>query len=91
MLSQGKLEQAEPLCLETLAKYESIMGPDHIGTLHALGLVARLRAEQGRTEEAREWYVRAIERRSDTLGPEHPLTLDARDGLVSLDAGQQDG
>ncbi|MEL6395722.1 MAG: serine/threonine-protein kinase, partial [Planctomycetota bacterium] len=80
LLNQGKPEESEPYSISALEKYESL-GSDHIGTLHSLGLVARLRDAQGRSDEALQYHREALDRRTESLGRGHPLT---QDGLGDL-------
>ncbi|MEM9065388.1 MAG: serine/threonine-protein kinase [Planctomycetota bacterium] len=80
---QGRLDEAEPYCLEALARYESL-SPTHIGTLHSLQLVARLRDNQDRLDEAADAYQVALDRQNQELGYEHQLTRRTAEELAFL-------
>ena len=83
MLKLERPNDAEPLVLAALHGYQAI-SPNHIGTLHSLGLVAKLRTGQDRLEDASAAWKEAAERRAAVLGESHPLTRDARDELSKL-------
>ncbi|MEM9066797.1 MAG: serine/threonine-protein kinase [Planctomycetota bacterium] len=86
---QGRLDEAEPYCLEALERYESL-SPTHQGTLFSLQLVARLRDDQGRVEEADLAYRTAWTRQEDALGSTNPLTVATRldHAFMFLNAGR---
>lgn len=79
----GRLEQAEQLGRDTLARYERTLGPDHPHTLAAAVNVAVLRRLMGDPEGARELDQATLGSFRERLGDDHPSTLVTRINLAS--------
>jgi len=92
LYSQGKLDEAEPLCRRALAGYETKLGPDHPSTLMSVKNLAGLLASPGKLVEAEPLYRRALAGREAKLGPDHPNTLPSSNLLTLIKSqGKLDG
>ena len=81
---QGKLSEAEPLCLRALEGREATLGPMHASTLTSVHNLAMLLQDQGKLSEAEPLCRRALEGREATLGPMHADTLTSANNLALL-------
>lgn len=51
---QGKLNEAEQMCLRALAGYEKALGPDHTSTLQTVNKLDSQYADQGELDKAEQ-------------------------------------
>lgn len=61
--------------------WESVLGPDHPGTLVSLITLAVLYEDQQRYKEAEALFRRSLEAHERVSGKEHPETLNAVSNL----------
>ncbi|KAJ6527576.1 hypothetical protein DFH09DRAFT_162964 [Mycena vulgaris] len=78
-----RLKDAEELDRAVLEHRRSVMGKDHLDTLHAMGVLAAVYSEQGKYQEAEELEVVVLEKQRTILGEDHPKTLWAMGNLAS--------
>ncbi|KAJ6547899.1 hypothetical protein DFH09DRAFT_631824 [Mycena vulgaris] len=71
----GRLKDAEQLALAVLEHRRSVLGEDHLDTLHAMGALAATYTKSGNLQEAEELEVVVVEKRRKILGEDHPETL----------------
>jgi tetratricopeptide (TPR) repeat protein len=81
---QGKYEEAESMNRQTLARRETVLGPEHPDTLTSMSNLALVLVEQGKYEEAESMNRQTLARRETVLGPEHPDTLSSVYNLAYL-------
>jgi tetratricopeptide (TPR) repeat protein len=72
--SQGQYQKSLALRESALAIRESVLGPDHPGTVTALGNLASAYWRLGRHRDALPLDQRALQIAEATLGPDHPTT-----------------
>ncbi|KAJ6547806.1 hypothetical protein DFH09DRAFT_1087554 [Mycena vulgaris] len=77
-----RLKNAEQLQLAVLEHQRSVMGDDHLDTLHAMGSVASTYHNLGKLQEAQELEVVVLEKRREILGEDHLDTLQAMESLA---------
>ena len=80
----GLYEQAQPLLLQAVQTYSSLLGRDALEALAAAHELANLYWYQNKLPEAETIYLEVAERRGRVLGEEHPATLKAKYDLASL-------
>ncbi|KAJ6484273.1 hypothetical protein DFH09DRAFT_1291826 [Mycena vulgaris] len=68
-------KDAEQLYLAVLEHRRSVLGEDHLDTLHAMGALAATYTKLGNLQEAEELEVVVLEKRRKILGEDHPDTL----------------
>lgn len=85
---QGKLEDAEPLCVEALAGCRRVLGDSHPSTLAAISNLASLLSARGKHSSAESLYVEALTGRRLVLGDNHVSTLASINNLATLLADQ---
>ncbi|KAJ6547811.1 hypothetical protein DFH09DRAFT_1281763 [Mycena vulgaris] len=78
-----RLKDAEELDLAVLEHRRSVMGKDHLDTLHAMGVLAAVYSEQGKYQEAEELEVVVLEKQRKIMGEDHSKTLWAIGNLAS--------
>ncbi|KAJ6506482.1 hypothetical protein DFH09DRAFT_1289119 [Mycena vulgaris] len=67
-------KDAEQLYLAVLEHHRSVLGEDHLDTLHAMGALAATYTKLGKLQEAEELEVVVLEKRRKILGEDHPDT-----------------
>ncbi|KAG4427552.1 hypothetical protein IFR05_016963, partial [Cadophora sp. M221] len=72
---QGKLAEAEKMCLRALQGHEEALGPDHTSTLSMVNNLGELYSDQGKLVEAEAMFTRALQGFEEALGPNHTSTL----------------
>jgi tetratricopeptide (TPR) repeat protein len=77
----GRLDEAEPLLVDTLAARERALGPHHAEIANGLDELAELRLAQQRPREAIELYRRARDIFVGALGNDNPMVAYALSGL----------
>ena len=80
---QGKLEEAERLQRQALKGLQRTLGPEHPGTLLALGNLGITLVQQGKLEEAEQVERQTLEAKQRTLGAEHRGTLVSLNNLAA--------
>lgn len=78
---QGRYEDAEKLCLQTLETRRSVHGADHEEVIESMNQLARVYTLQGRYPEAEDVLRQSVAKARLTLGNEHRITCD---GLYAL-------
>ena len=81
---QGKMKEAEEMCLQALAGYEKAWGPEHTSTLNTVNNLGALYLKRGKMKEAEEMYLRALAGKEKAWGPEHKQPLDTRYNLAAM-------
>ncbi|KAJ6506460.1 hypothetical protein DFH09DRAFT_1289113 [Mycena vulgaris] len=71
----GRPKDAEQLYLAVLEHRRSVLGEDHLDTLHAMGTLAAKYTKLGKLQEAEELEVVVLKKRRKILGEDHPDTL----------------
>jgi serine/threonine protein kinase len=90
-LSLRRLDEAIPLCEQTLEKQKAALGRDHLITRNWLmDCLALAYKDAGRLDKALPQAEQALEKTKTALGPDHPRTLMSMATLadVYLAAGQ---
>jgi tetratricopeptide (TPR) repeat protein len=82
--NQGRLEEAEPLCVKALETRRRVLGEEHTDTLTSMNNLAVLYGRQGRFEEAEPLHLEALETRWKVLGEEHADTAASMNNLAQL-------
>ena len=80
--TQGKYDEAEPLCREVLEVERDTLGnrhPDTLGSINNLGMLLK---DKGDLAAAEPLYREALKVRRETLGSRHPSTLIAIQSLA---------
>ncbi|RYP46519.1 hypothetical protein DL768_007291 [Monosporascus sp. mg162] len=72
---QGKLDEAEKMCMRALQAFEEVLGPKHTSTLAAVDNLGDLYNIQGKLVEAEKMHMRALQGYEEALGPKHISTL----------------
>ncbi|KAF2124980.1 TPR-like protein [Dothidotthia symphoricarpi CBS 119687] len=95
-LLTGRVDEAEPLLVNTLREREEIYGVNHTVSMitgrvyHGLGW---LKQAQGKLEESHDYQVKALEHMKKTAGPYHHRTADmyfkVAQHLVRLDRKEE--
>lgn len=85
---QGKLDEAEPLCVEAAAWNQ---GPQHLITVIFVGSLVELRRQQGRLAEAEQELGSLVADARAGLGPQHQWTLVAEAIAARLQHAQPGG
>ena len=81
---QGKLDEAEPLCLESLQLRKKINGEEHSNFatgLHELGMLYK---HQGKYKEAEELFDKVVKLDEKLLGENHPDTAMSLGSLAAV-------
>jgi hypothetical protein len=78
----GRLEEAELINRQTLARTEKVLGPEHPDTLTSMSNLAGVLISQGKYEEAESMNRQTLARTEKVLGPEHPDTLTSMSNLA---------
>jgi tetratricopeptide (TPR) repeat protein len=73
--SQGRLREAEKVCMEVLEKRQRILGVEHPHTIMAASSLAMTYRDQGRWGEAEKLQVDILEQSRRILGVDHPDTI----------------
>eukprot|EP01050_Picozoa_sp_SAG11_P019895 SAG11_NODE_3245_length_2584_cov_3.260362_2_plen_135_part_00 len=81
---QGKLDEAEPLCRETLRVQRETLGGTHPSTLVTASNLAGLLRAQGKLDEAEPLCRETLRVRRETLGGTHPHTLASANNVAGL-------
>ncbi|KAJ6506450.1 P-loop containing nucleoside triphosphate hydrolase protein [Mycena vulgaris] len=68
-------KDAEQLYLAVLEHRRSVLGEDHLDTLHAMGALAVTYTKLGNLQEAEALEIVVLEKRRKILGEDHPDTL----------------
>ncbi|KAJ6546003.1 hypothetical protein DFH09DRAFT_1282005 [Mycena vulgaris] len=79
-----RMKDAEQLELAVLEHQRSVMGNDHLDTLHAMGSVASTYHSLGKLQEAQELEVVVFEKQREILGEDHPDTLNTMANLAII-------
>ena len=82
--SQGRYEEAEPLCLQSLELRRSLLGETHPDVATSLNNLALLYGSQGRYEEAEPLHLQALELFRSLLGETHPDVATGFHNLAGL-------
>lgn len=86
---RGRLDEAEAIHVDLLARRERHFGPDHPETLRSRNEVAWVAAGQGRWAEAEAIYREGVlTARERALGTDHPDTVASRVALDRLRSGE---
>ena len=88
---QGKLDEAEPLCIEAAAWFRANKGPQNIRTVIRVINLVELRRRQGRLAEAEQELGSLVADARAGLGPQHQFTLRAEAIAARLRHAQPDG
>ncbi|MBC7774277.1 MAG: CHAT domain-containing protein [Phycisphaerae bacterium] len=80
----GKLDEAEPLYLETKTRQEKILGKAHLDYAITLNNLGRLYYSKGKYEKAEQLYLEAKSIREKALGKEHPSYASILSNLASI-------
>ena len=80
--AQGKLDEAAPLFLRSLAIREKALGPNHPDVAQGCNNLGALYYEQAKYAEAKPLFERALAIRTAALGPNHPKTKSAERWLA---------
>lgn len=90
---QGKLNEAEPLYRELLARRREQLGDSHPDTLTAMTVLASVLQKQRNLIEANSLCREALDRRKQNPGEFHVAALDAMTMLASIlkEQGNRDG
>ncbi len=80
----GKYDEADKLYNQSLAIFETNLGPEHDAVGATLTGLANLYADQGKHLEAETHYRRALAIFEKALGPEHAHTASVLAGLAIL-------
>ena len=91
LLEQGKLDEAEPLCVEAAAWARENKGPRHVFTVVFVSTLVELRRQQGRLAEAEQELGSLVADARAGLGPQHQSTLIAEAVAARLRHAQPDG
>ncbi|KAJ3295359.1 Kinesin light chain 3 [Borealophlyctis nickersoniae] len=83
-MDQGKYDEAEPLCVDSLEIFRRVLGKDHPDTLSSIDNLAGLYMDQGKYGKAEPLYVDCRERSRRMLGEDHPDTLMTINNLAGL-------
>ncbi len=59
-ISSGRYSAAKPLCLETLALREKVLGPEHIDSISSREDLALVLHRQGRCDEAEAIFIKQL-------------------------------
>ncbi|KAJ6549317.1 hypothetical protein DFH09DRAFT_620363 [Mycena vulgaris] len=78
-----RLKDAEQLELALLEHQKSVMGEDHINTLHTLGCLATTYHNLGKLQEAEGLELGLLEKQRKILGEDHLATLHTMGSLAS--------
>ena len=90
-MEQGKLDEAEPFCVEAAAWFRENQGPQHLGSVIFGGILVELRRRQGRLAEAEQELGSLVADARAGLGPQHQKTLHAEAIAARLKHAQPDG
>ena len=82
--SQGCYEEAEPLYLQALQLWRSLLGESHPDVATSLNNLAGLYRSQGRYEEAEPLYLQALQLWRSLLGESHPDVATSLNNLAGL-------
>jgi len=82
--NQGKLGDAEKMCMRALQGKVVALGPKHISTLNTLHNLGGIFQGQGKLGEAEKMYMRALEGYEEALGPKHTGTLETVNNIGFL-------
>jgi serine/threonine protein kinase/tetratricopeptide (TPR) repeat protein len=82
LMHAGRLDEAETLIEESLARSRRELGEDHAETLANYNALGLLRARQMRFDEIEPLYRKVLEGRRRVLGPHHSTTLTAMCNLA---------
>ena len=82
--AQGKLDEAEPLFLRSLAICEKALGADHPQVAAGCFCLGAFYYEQAKHAEAKPLLERAVAIYTAALGPEHPNTKNAAAWLAKV-------
>ena len=82
--SQGKLDEAEPLCIEAVEGRRAVLGLNHADTIMSESNIAMLKQRQGKLQEAEVLYLRVLTSREASLGADHPKTLSSLSNLAAV-------
>ena len=81
---QGKLDEAEPLFLRSLAIREKALGPVHPSVATGCNNLGAFYYKQAKYAEAKPLFERALAICTAALGPEHPNTKKAAGWLAKV-------
>jgi hypothetical protein len=84
LLSQGRYEEALPLCREALRYREEQLGDDHPNALASANNLAAVLKAQGQLADAAPLATRALSGCEAALGPDHPGTLACAVSMADL-------
>ena len=82
--TQGKYDEAEPLCREALEVSRETLGSRHLSTLRSINNLGVLLKVKGDLAAAEPLVREALEVSRETLGERHALTLTAINNLNVL-------
>ena len=82
--AQGKLDEAEPLFLRSLAIREKALGPDHPHVAAGCSCLGAFYYEQAKPAEAKPLLERAVAICTAAFGPEHSNTKNAAGWLAGV-------
>src|ERR1700679_102716 len=83
--SQGRYQEAEPLCKRALAIREKLLGPNHPVVATELNNLAVLYDKHDKYSEAEPLFNRALAVKERVFGPNHLEVAAGLDNLASLD------
>ena len=72
--AQGRYGKAEPLQVQVLELYKTVLGEEHPDTITAMKNLASTWRAQGRYDKAEPLQVQVLELWKTVLGEEHPDT-----------------
>ncbi|KAI4251755.1 MAG: hypothetical protein L6R42_008244, partial [Xanthoria sp. 1 TBL-2021] len=80
----GNITEAVDLSERAMKMTMKVLGPEHKGTLHSMGMAGLAYSLGGRWKEALELEVQVMETSKRVLGEEHPSTLTSINNLASI-------
>jgi hypothetical protein len=90
-MTQGRLDEAEPLMVESLQGQERALGADHPSTTTMRVVLAELYHDMRRLEESRVQFQQALQAAEQTLGPNDRVVADILEPYAVLLATMGDG
>lgn len=81
LLSQGKIEAAEPQIEAALAMYREVYGPQHPTVAAVLSNLGQAQVQAGRTERGLALLHEALALKERSLGPQHVALLTTHNNL----------
>ncbi|KAJ5125750.1 TPR repeat protein [Penicillium atrosanguineum] len=85
---QMQFDKAEQIYTHALARYEKVLGPDHLSTLATVHSIGCLYRAQGKPNKAEQMFLRALAGREKALGRADTSTLTTVTNLGILYRGQ---